>query len=362
MMSELAWEWINFGMVLGAAVICVLGLRFVLVPIVRGIARRTDTGIDDTLVDMLSLPIYLAVLLAGAYLALDQLPLSEANTERLGTGAVVAATILGFFTVMRLFNGLMISYVRAAQEREEREVGPYVNMIRKVVNLVLLAVLVTLVLGQLGYQISTILAGLGIAGLAVALAMQDTLGNLFAGFYMLLDQPLKRGDYVKLESGDEGFVEEIGWRNTKIRPWANNIIVIPNSKLAQSVIVNQHLPEARQRVYIACGVSYESDLEHVERVCKEVGAEVMQQVEGSDLEFEPLVRYKEFGDSNINFLAVLQIKDFGAQYRLKHEFIKALHKRFNEEGIEISWPVSKLVPAGRFEVVSGGFMSPPTGT
>ena len=208
---------------------------------------------------------------------------------------------------------------------------------------VFLALLLLLVLGQLDYEIMPLITSLGVAGIAVALALQDTLGNIFAGFYILFDRPMKVGDYVQLEDGDEGFVTEIGWRNTKIRPWANNIIVIPNAKLAASKIINHHLPEERQNVYVNCGVSYESDLEHVERVAVEVGKEVMARVEGSDDEYEPMVRFKEFGDSNINFLLVLRIKEFGVQYLLSHECVKALHKRFTQEGIEISWPVRKLV-------------------
>ena len=355
-MSELAREWLYFGLAVGGAVLCVLALRFVVLPTVRAVARRTGTDLDDTVVDLLSLPVCLGFLLAGVYIALSQLTALDRHMGWIAKAAVVAATVVGFFAVLRLFNGLMLRYVRAAGEREDRDIGAYVGMIRKIVNLVLIVLLVMLILGQLNVKITPLLTSLGIAGVAVALALQDTLGNLFAGFYMMFDRPLKVGDSVQLESGEEGFVEEIGWRNTKIRPWANNIIIIPNSKLAQNVLVNHHLPEQRQNVYISCGVSYDSDLDRVERVCKEVGTEVMQRVEGSDTEWEPVVRYKEFGESNINFLLVLRIKEFGAQYLLTHETIKALHRRFREGGIEISWPVRKLVPAEPFALT--GIESP----
>jgi small-conductance mechanosensitive channel len=159
----------------------------------------------------------------------------------------------------------------------------------------------------------------------------------------MVDRPITVGDFVKLESGEEGFVEEIGWRNTKVRMWANNIVVIPNSTLSQSVLTNYYLPRQELSVYIRCGVAYDSDLEHVERVCVEVGKEVMARIPGCQLDWTPVVRFKEFADFSINFLVVLRVKDFAAQYLLGHEYMKALHRRFNEEGIEIPFPIRTVI-------------------
>jgi small-conductance mechanosensitive channel len=353
-MTDFGTELLYFAGALGATGVALVALHVFILPLVRRATEATETDIDQLLVGVLTLPVYLAILVAGVYVALLQLSPLERHMGWIRQGAVLAATLLGFYAFLRAFNALMRRHVRMAEEREEAEVGPYVGVIRKLVNIGVFILLVLLVLGQLGYKITPLLTSLGIAGVAVALALQDTLGNLFAGFYILFDRPLKVGDYVQLDTGDEGFVEEIGWRNTKIRPWANNIIVIPNAKLAQSVIVNHHLPQQVQKVYIPCGVDYNSDLEHVERVCIEVGKEVMARIEGTDETWEPVVRFKEFADSNINFLLVLQIKEFGVQYLLSHECVKALHKRFREEGIEISWPVSKLVPTAPFEVAGAG--------
>ncbi len=194
-----------------------------------------------------------------------------------------------------------------------------------------------------GVKVTTVLASLGIAGLAVGLALQDTMANLFAGFCLVADRSIRAGDYIKLENGDKGFVETVGWRNTRIRLWANNIVLIPNAKLTQSIITNMALPDHALSVYTWCGVSYDSDLERVEAVSIEVAGQVLKAFEGSDLSYDPVLRYKKFADSNIEFLVIFRAVDVGAQYRLQHEFIKALHKRFKDEGIEISFPVRKLV-------------------
>lgn len=253
-----------------------------------------------------------------------------------------ALAVLLTYTVLRLVSCLARHSLRLAREQGRTDAVPGVLLARKVGSLVVMALGVTFVLNQLGYKITPLLASLGIASIAVAMALQDTLKNLFAGFYIMMDCSLKPGDYVALNSGEDGFIEDIGWRNTKIRPWRNNMIIIPNSRLSEAVVTNQNLPSQEQSVYIACGVSYESDLEHVERVCIEVATETMARVQGSALDWTPVVRYKEFGDSNINFVVVLRVKEFAAQYLLTHEFIKALFRRFNEEGIEINYPVRNV--------------------
>lgn len=349
-LPEVYQELIYAAIAAVGTLLVILLLRMFVMPVVRSITDRTSTDLDTMLVRIFALPVYLGVALAGLHVTLLQLSALEERMEGIAKALVVAATILGFYALLRLINELMLRYARKAEEREDLHVPQYMDAIRKVVNIVLLGLLVTLILGQLGYEITPLLASLGVAGVAVAIALQDTLSNLFAGFYILFDRPLRVGDYIRLETGEEGFVDEIGWRNTKIRPFANNLIVIPNAKLSQSVLINHHLPEPEQSVFVNCGVSYDSDLEHVEAVCKEVGREVMDQIEGASDDWDPVVRFNEFADSNINFVLVLRIKEFGCQWLLAHECVKALHKRFREEGIEISWPVRKLVPTGTFEM------------
>lgn len=236
-------------------------------------------------------------------------------------------------------------HVRRVSERTEGawDISHQAGLIRKIVNVIVIAIGLLYVLGVAGVNISPLLARGAIGGLAIALALQDMLSNLFSGFYLTIDRPVRVGDFIKLESGDEGFIEEIGWRNTKVRLWANNPVVIPNSKLSQSVITNYFLPEQDMSVYIPCGVSYDSDLQHVEDVALEVARETLARVAGADTEWEPAVRWKEFGDFAITFVVVLRVRSFGAQYRLQSEFIKALHRRFQEEGREIPFPIRTVI-------------------
>jgi small-conductance mechanosensitive channel len=207
---------------------------------------------------------------------------------------------------------------------------------------VVLGIGVVTVLTQFQIDVAPILASLGVAGLAVALALQDTLGNYFAGITMSIDRPLRPGDYVKMENGVEGFVESIGWRTTRIKPFSESVVVVPNSVLANSILTNNYYPDTATRVYVACGVSYESNLEHVEAVCVEVAERVGSAVRGYDTDFTPIVRFSEFADSNVNFTVILRALNFDDTFLIKHEFMKALHARFKAEGITINYPVRQV--------------------
>ncbi|MBN1458203.1 MAG: mechanosensitive ion channel family protein [Armatimonadetes bacterium] len=332
--------------ILAAAGVLAALARTVITPLLRRLTSRTDTDIDDIVLKAMNRPIVFAILLGGLYFALLQLDVwTEKQVKWIQEGASVAAILLLVYTILRVFNSVAVWLTEAAAEKSTRgrEVRAQSLVGRKVVNIIVLVLGILMILSQLDVKIGPILAGLGLGGLAVALALQDTLSNLFAGIYMMVDKPVAVGDFVKLESGEEGFIEEIGWRNTKVRMWANNIVIIPNSKLSQSVLTNYYLPQQELSVYINCGVAYDSDLEHVERVCVEVGEEVMARVPGCQTEWTPVVRFKEFADFSINFLVVLRVKDFAAQYLLAHEYMKALHRRFNEEGIEIPFPIRTVI-------------------
>jgi small-conductance mechanosensitive channel len=198
------------------------------------------------------------------------------------------------------------------------------------------------ILNTLGISITPILATLGVGGLAVALALQETLSNLFSGFHILMARQIRIGDYVKLETGEEGYVIDINWRTTKIKMLPNNVVLIPNAKLAQAIIVNYYLPEKEMAVLVNLGVHYKSDLKKVEKITCEVAREVMKEVSGGVPEFEPFIRYNTFADFRINFTVILRAREYVDQYLIKHEFIKRLHERYNKENINIPYPIRAI--------------------
>jgi small-conductance mechanosensitive channel len=199
------------------------------------------------------------------------------------------------------------------------------------------------ILNGLGLSIAPMLAALGVGGLAVALALQEPLANFFAGVFIMLAGQIRVGNYIKLDSGYEGYVADVSWRSTRLHMLPNNLVLVPNAKLAQAIVVNHHLPSPELAVLVEVGVDYASDLKRVERVVMEVGREVMAEVPGAVPDFQPFLRYHTYGESSIDFTVILRAKQFVDQYLVKHEFIKRLHERFDEEGIVIPFPIRTIV-------------------
>jgi small-conductance mechanosensitive channel len=212
-------------------------------------------------------------------------------------------------------------------------------MFANITRILVLVIGILIILQYLGISIAPILTALGVGGLAVALALQDTLSNLFAGIHVIASGQLKPGHYLRLSSGEEGYVTDITWRYTTIRSLQNNTIIVPNSKLASAIVTNFNIPDEDILTSIEVGVSYDSDLDKVERVTIEVAREVMKDIRVGVPDFEHVITYKKFADSSINFDVYLHVKEFVDQYTVKHEFIKRLHKRYREEGIDIPFPV-----------------------
>jgi small-conductance mechanosensitive channel len=200
-----------------------------------------------------------------------------------------------------------------------------------------------ILLNSLGVSIAPMLTALGVGGLAVALALQDTISNLFAGFCISIAGQVRPGDYVKLDSGEEGYVNDISWRSTALRALPNNLIVVPNFKLAQAIVTNYHLPEKRMSLLLPVGVSYDSDPEAVEHILMEEAIAGAKDIPGLLAEPAPFVRFiPGFGASSLEFTLICQVAEFVDQYLAQHELRKRIFKRFRAEGIEIPFPIRTL--------------------
>lgn len=214
-------------------------------------------------------------------------------------------------------------------------------------NLAQLAVLILGVLVGLrviGIEITPILTALGVGGLAVALALQDTLSNLFAGFYISVARQIRLGDYIKLmNTGEEGYVTDISWRATAMRGLSNNMVIVPNAKLAQSNVTNYYLPEKRMGISVQVNVGYGSDIDRVERVLLEIGKQAVKEVPGMVAEPSPSVTFDPgFLDSSLGFTLGVQIAEFSNQYSVRPELRRRILKRFREEGIEMPFPTRSV--------------------
>ena len=213
------------------------------------------------------------------------------------------------------------------------------SILATTIDLAVYTIGILFLLESFGVAISPLLTALGVGGLAVALALQDTLANLFSGINILVAKQIKIGDFVKLSTGEEGHVVDMNWRNTTIKTPTENMVVIPNQKFASSTITNYAQPFSECSIAIPIGISYESDLDHVEEITIEVAKEVLQETDGGVDSFEPFVRYTDFAESSINFNVILRVKTVTDQHLVRHEFIKKIHDRYQQEGIIIPFPI-----------------------
>jgi len=223
---------------------------------------------------------------------------------------------------------------------------PSVNLVSNLARILVLTLGGLVILQTLGISITPLITALGIGGLAVGLALQDTLAKLFAGIHILVSRQVRPGDYVRLDSGEEGYVQDVTWRYTTIRQLPNNLTIVPNAKLASAVVTNYYLPDTELAVLVQVGVSYDSDLARVETATVAVGKEVMAEVKGGVPGFVPFIRYNAFADSSIDFTVILRGREVVDQHLIRHEFIKRLHDRYRAEGIEIPFPQRTVPPRG----------------
>jgi len=301
------------------------------------LAAKTPGEWDDIIVYEIKRRVPFWMLLGGAWYALQFWEITD-ETHLL----VVRALIV--------FSGLSVSWAAATIvsrlirtfSREGSSPVPVTGLTQNVARIVVMALGTMVILNEVGIEITPLLTVLGVGGLAVGLALQDPLSNLFSGLFISLSGQIRVGDFIELEDGRSGFIVDFDWRSTRLQLLPNNVVIVPNNRLAQAIVTNYDLPQQELSILVPVGVDYASDLEHVERVTKEVASDVLRDVEGGVPAFEPLVRYNAFADSSINFNVILRGQRFTDQFLLKHEFIKRLHARYDKEGINIPFPIRTL--------------------
>jgi small-conductance mechanosensitive channel len=307
---------------------------FAALRVIRSAAKRASVTLDARALWLLEHYLFPLLIVLGLWWILDVAPLPP----KIGRAADRLLSLAGLgITIFLVAKGVLLILRNIAARYQP--LGNIQAPAELVTKILLCAIGGMLVLDNLGVSLTPLLTTLGIGSLAVAIALQDTLGNAFAGLHIKADRPIEVGQFIRLEGGDEGFVERIGWRSTRIRMLPNKSAVVPNSKLVQSTIINYDLPDPELAVLVQVGVHYDSDLNRVERVTCEVGRQIMRSVQGSVAEFEPFIRYHTFNQSSIDFTVILRAQTFVDNYLIKHEFIKALQKRYREEGIVIPFPI-----------------------
>lgn len=316
------------------ATLILLIIRVVCFKILNKWASKTETKIDDMIVKSLRVPSIYWCIAIGFYIGLSLSELPEKQVFYINKTIYILMILSITVAVANLVGKIFKNYV----QKSDLPI-PTTGLAYGVIKGVILIIGFLIILSVLGISITPLITALGVGGLAVALALQDTLANLFAGIHILLEKSIRVGDFVRLESGQEGYVEDITWRTTRIKMLPNNMVVIPNSKLAQSIVTNYYLPEKKMALLIPISVSYSSDIDKVEKILLEEAKKAMTEVQGMVNDFEPIVRFVPgFGESSLDLTLVCQVYEFKDQFPVQSELRKRILKRFREEGIEIPFP------------------------
>lgn len=311
--------------------------------------QNTKTDIDDRIVAVIFPPIVGIIVIIGIHIAFRILSILDPYEIWINGLLYVVYALIISVLLSRIMKVAVKSWFKATKKYEKTP-----NIIGKIVSIILYLIAGIVILDHFDIAISPMIATLGIGGLAIGLALQSTLANLFAGMQIISDKPIEVNDFIELPSANiQGWVEDIKLRSTRIRTYPNNIVIVPNSMLINSVITNMTQENEEVSAYVSCGVDYSHDLDKVEKITIDVAKKVQKTQPGAVPGFEPVMRYKEFADSNINFKVVLRAKTYGDQFALTHEFMKALKKRFDKENIEISWPIMKIYDMTRKTMKKG---------
>jgi small-conductance mechanosensitive channel len=334
--------WVNGLIALVAWLLVFLVAHAFVMRLLRKVAARTAWTWDDVLIAAIAWPTRLLIIASGLTVLERILPL-EPEWDRACDIMLAGAFALAFILfVDKMISGLLDRMaIRNAAFQGTR------GLVQGAVRGLIIGIGLLIFLDNIGVSIAPILASLGVGSLAVALALQDTLANVFAGFHLIADKPLEAGQFIRLQSGEEGHVVLVGWRSTRLRTPQNNIVVVPNAKLAGTVLTNFDLGGSAMAVTVEVTVSLASDLDRAEKVALEVARDVQRTVPGGSSETPPAVRFIGFGDSGMRFNVVLQSDNLKTSNDVRHEFLKRLTVRYQREGVVIPFPTRTLdLPAG----------------
>lgn len=303
----------------------------------RKFARFTRSDVDDRIIDVIHRPIYFTIILIGCTFAVAYLKGSPGVIFYTDSAVYSVISVVWAITAIKVINILIeyVSYGASDETGLRKDIVPLTENIFKVI-IIAASLLIILSIWQI--NITPLLASAGIVGLAVAIAAKDTLSNFFGGISIFVDRPYKIGDYIVLQEGERGEVVAIGVRSTRIKTRDDILITIPNSLIANSKIINESAPMPNFRVRVPVSVAYGSDIDLVEKILLEIASGNINILP----EPAPRVRFREFGDSALNFELLCWAKEPALRGRTVHELNSAIYKKFDETGITIPFPQRDL--------------------
>jgi small-conductance mechanosensitive channel len=315
------------------------------------VAARTSGTFDDRLIHAWKRPLTYLLFLIGAYVAAHRLPVDQGSLRYVDRVLFTAAVFLVTLAVMRGFTLLLEWYLaRPRVDGSHALATEFAPLFSKLGRVFITLVAITILLEHLGVNVSSLVVSLGVGSLAVGLAAQDTLANMFAGFTLMLDRPFRVGDRIQLASGETGDVEYIGMRATRIRTMDETLLVVPNSVLVKDRLVNLTQPTRSITTKVDVSVGFGTDVETVKALL--VGAALSCPMIDSDR--EPAALVQRFGDASVDFTVVFWVKDYTEQGACRSFVLEAIYRRLIEADVARPLPTRRIIHEGALPESSPG--------
>ena len=332
-------EYIQFLLILISSISFAAIFNLVFSVYIKKITEKTENKIDDVLLKIITRPIFLYIFFMGIYFSVKRLTVLNSYNYYIDEAFFVLIILISSYLISKIFSFGVSFWLKTHEDYERTP-----RLLNRLVAIAIYIIGLAIIFTHFRIQITPLIATLGVGGLAVGLAIKNTLTNFFAGIHLLSDRPISVEDYIEIPKEEiKGYVQDIGWRSTRIKSLAGNIIIVPNSKLAENTIINNYLPKKKLFVVVECGIAYDSDLEKVEKVTLDIAQNIQKTSKGAVRGHKPSFKFRKFSESNIDFSIVLGVENIADKYNVRHEFIKALMKKYRQEEIVISYPVRKIV-------------------
>ena len=336
--SNTVLEWLTaMGIVFAVLILGKIVYR-IFSTVVRKITAKTKTKLDDIIIDMIEEPIVATLVITGIWFALKGLNMSEAATSNLGHTMKFAIVMMIAWLISRLLDAIIEEYLVPLTAKSESDMDDQLlPILRKGSRIIIWSMAIIIGLNNAGYDVTTLIAGLGIGGLAFAMAAKDTVANIFGGFTIFTDKPFVINDRVKIGNYD-GSVVEIGVRSTRLKTLAGRIVTIPNSKFSDSPVENVSIEPSR-KIILQLGLTYDTTPENMDKALA-----ILSEIAGAngDLTGEPTVFFSGFGDFSMNITFIYYIAKGSSTSGTQNSINLAVLKQFNEAGLEFAFPTQTL--------------------
>ena len=331
-------EWgISLLIILGAVIAGKI-IYWLFGSIIKKITAKTKTKIDDIIVDMVEEPVVLALTIIGLWYGLHRLEFSDGWYDFMGKVYHILITINITWLVARLIDAVIQEYVVPLTEKTESDLDDQIiPIVRKGLRSAIWILGVIVALNNAGYDVGALIAGLGIGGLALAMAAKDSVSNIFGGIMIFTDKPFQVGDRIKV-GGFDGTITEVGIRTSRMRTLEGRLVTIPNSQFTGNMVENV-TAEPTRKVILNLGLTYDMTAEQMEK-----GIEVLKEIAtaNKDIEEDILVSFNSFGDFSLGILFIYYIKKDSDTLDTQTAMNLEILRKFGEHGLEMAFPTQTV--------------------